>query len=202
MTTFRELFNVILTADKEVSRKAAREVRKFLYSVKDAGQYEDIPQMIKNAPEEYAKIAEDFRRENFVMAISVLYFLHNVESLPDFLFPWLYYLLYSPNGNIRYAAVRMFEHEISGLTCHIRCPEKIIFYQGLSLEQTNRILIELFRKLNNLSVALWQPAYKKYKYIYLLPRGSYKSVQMVLACLAEYCGEEYMATMDGKIYSN
>ena len=84
---FTKLFNTILTAKKDDSRKAAREVRKFLYSSHSDGKYDDIKLIIENAPREYVNIREDWREENFVMAVSVLYFLHDRKSQPDFLFP-------------------------------------------------------------------------------------------------------------------
>ena len=96
--TFAELFDIILTENKEDSRKAARQVRKLLYSAQNGGKYEIIKSIIANAPEEYRNIIEDWRVENFVVAVSVLYFLHDKESQPDFLFPWLIYLLKNQNG--------------------------------------------------------------------------------------------------------
>ena len=110
MTTFVSLFDTILTADKAASREAAREVRKLLYSSRNGkNEYDDIKNIINSAPNKYLEIFEDWRQENFVMAISVMYFLHNNESRPDFLFPWLFHLLRRKNGYIRQAAVRMIE---------------------------------------------------------------------------------------------
>ena len=91
MKTFIEYFNIILTGDRDTSRKAAREVRKLLYSSQGGDdKYKEIKNLVNNAPDEYAKISEEWRQENFVMAISVIYFLHNRENQPDFLFPWLF----------------------------------------------------------------------------------------------------------------
>ncbi len=42
MKTFTELFNAILTADKDTSRMAAREVRKLVYSSGEGEKYECI----------------------------------------------------------------------------------------------------------------------------------------------------------------
>ena len=56
--TFTELFKVILTGDKDDSRKAAREVRKLLYSSHNGGKYDDIKKIIENAPDEHCKIKE------------------------------------------------------------------------------------------------------------------------------------------------
>ena len=140
--TFIELFDVILTGNRDESRKAAREVRKLLYSSRDSGKYADIKLIIENAPMGYVEIAEDWRAENFVMAVSVLYYLHDKESQPDFLFPWLLHLLQHKNGNIRQAAVRMMENELGPLTVHIRCPD---YKQSKSRsEQSDFILLNLF----------------------------------------------------------
>jgi hypothetical protein len=106
MTTFIKIFDTILTADKDASRKAAREVRKFLYrSHSDRNDYDDMKNIIDSAPGKYAEISEDWRQENFVIAVSVIYYLHDKENQPDFLFPWLFHLLWHKNGNIRHAAV-------------------------------------------------------------------------------------------------
>lgn len=191
MKTFIELFSIILIGDKEASRQAAREVRKLVYSSSD--QYKDIKSIIENAPAEYQKIIDDWRQENFVMAISVMYFLHGEEKQPDFLFPWLFHLIQHPNGYIRHAAVRMLQNEIGPLTVHIRCPGHEPGYFGkLTSEQSDFILHALFVNLNILSSILRKPEYKKYKYIDSLPVSPYKSVQMVLADLEDYCGEEYL----------
>lgn len=115
--TFIQLFDIILTANKDDSRKAARAVRKLLYS-SHGDQYDDIKSITENAPKEYINITEDWREENFVMAVSVLYFLHDRESQPDFLFSWLFYLLQLKNGNVRNAARRMMENELGPLTVH------------------------------------------------------------------------------------
>ena len=98
--TFTELFKTILTADEEASRKAAREVRKFLYSSQSNGKSRDYLDIIERAPDTYAKVSADWRQENFIMAVSVIYFLHNRENHPDFLFPWFFQLLRHKNGNI------------------------------------------------------------------------------------------------------
>ncbi len=196
MKTFAELFDTILTADKDSSRKAAREIRKLVYSSRDGGKYKDITSIIENAPVEYVKIVEDWRQENFVMAISVMYFLHSRENQPNFLFPWLFKLLQYENGNIRHAAVRMFGNELGPLTYHIRFPGKKSSFRELSPGLADRILFGLFANLNNLAIALWKPAYKKYKYISTLPHGPYKSVQMVLSSLEDGCGKEHMARLE------
>ena len=196
MTTFSEYFNIILTGDKEASRKAARQVSKLTYSSWGDGRekFDAIAEIVENAPKEYEKIKEDWRQENFVMAISVMYFLHNKREQPDFLFPWLFDLLQHIKGNIRYAAVRMLKNELGPLTVYIRVPDYELQYgkQGLSPKQADAILYELYFNLNKLIGDLWKPNYKRYKYIESLPSGPYKSVQMVLGTLEEYCGEDYM----------
>ncbi|MGB7293104.1 MAG: hypothetical protein WBD99_13100 [Thermodesulfobacteriota bacterium] len=194
MDTITECFETILKGGKEESRRAARRVRKLVYSssASDRGIYEQIAALVEVAPEKYARILEDWRQENFVIAISVIYFLHSKDNQPDFLFPWLFQLLEHPNGYIRHAAVKMISQEIWPLTYHIRFPgEKSSFYKLLP-EQADNILYSLFVSLNRLLSAVWQPKYKKYKYISSLPPSPYKSAQMVLAELEESCGEGYM----------
>ena len=199
MKTFFELFNAILTADKNTSRKASREVRKLLYSSHNS-QYDEILSIIKNAPKEYIKIKEDFRKNNFVMAVSVMYFLHDKEDCPDFLFPWIFDLLQHKNGNIRFAAVRILEHELGPLTYHIRFPNEKSNNHELSPEQANNILYSLFINLHNLATHLWETSYKRFKYIFSLPTGPYKSVQMILAQLDEYCDDNFMSRCKSNIF--
>ena len=190
MKTFTELFNTILTADEETSRQAAREVRKLVYSSGEGdNKYELIVSIIENASVEYKKIIEEWRQENFVMAISVMYFLHNRENQPDFLFPWLFQLLQHKNGNIRHAAVRMIEHELGSLTYHIRFPGEKISRGELSSEQADQIIFGLRTNLNNLMASSWKDSYKKFKYIDNLPSGTYKSIQLILSVLDDYCSE-------------
>src|SRR3989338_215427 len=169
MKTFTELFNTILTADEETSRQAAREVRKLVYTTLFRSKYKCIASIIENAPAEYVKIIEGWRQENFVMTISVMYFLHNRENQPDFLFPWLFQLLQHKNGNIRHSAVRMIEHELGSLTYHIRFPGEKISHRELSPEQADRIILGLRTNLNNLMARSWKDSYRKFKYINNLP---------------------------------
>lgn len=190
--TFTELFKIILTADKEESRKAAREVRKLVYSSGEGSKYEIMASIIDNAPVEYGKIQENWRQENFTIAISVMYFLHRKENQPDFLFPWLFKLLKHENGHIRHAAVRMFENELGPLTYHIRFPNSRSGMLNLSRKRADFILFELYINLNNLMADFWKPEYKRYKYISSLPTGVYKSIQLILTRLEEYCGREYL----------
>ena len=200
MNTIKECFDTILRGDKEKSRLAARGVRKLVYSSSASGRekYEEIAALVRTAPENYLCISEDWRQENFVMAISVIYFLHDRENQPDFLFPWLFQLLQHSNGYIRHAAVKMISHEIGPLTVHIRFPgDKSILGDRLKPEQAYNILHSLFVSLNGLLTALWQPKYKIYKYIDSLPPSPYKSVQMVLAELDESCGKKYIDHLVG-----
>jgi len=190
MPTIAGLFKIILTGDKEVSRKSAREVRKLLHSSGDSGKYDDIKRIVENAPEEYANIKEEWRKENFVVAVSVLYFLHGKESDPDFLFPWIFELFLHQNGNIRYAALRMLENELGPLTVHIRCPGNE-YGKRLVPGQADFILLNLFSSLHQLAIDSWKPVYRRYKYISSLPTGSYKTVQMALSTMEEDCGKEY-----------
>jgi len=188
--TFIELFDIILNENKDNSRKAARAVRKLLYSSNDGGKYSDIKLIIEEAPEKYTNIKEDWREENFVMAVSVLYYLHDRESQPDFLFPWLFYLLKHQNGNIRHASARMLENELGPLTVHIRCLD---YKQNKSKsEQSDFILLNLFIGLNKLLTDVWKPKYEKYKYISSLPTSPYKTIQMLLSSMEDDCGKMYM----------
>ncbi len=199
MRTFTKLFNSILTADKETSRKAAREVREAVYGSNDRGGYEIIKSIINDAPAEYEKIMEDWRRENFVMAISVMYFLHDKENKPDFLFPWLLRLLQHERGNIRHAAVRMIGNELGPLTVHLRVPNWKSTHPGYSTEKADHILFELYVNLNKMMSDLWKPSYKRYRYISSLPASPYKSVQKLLAELEEDCGKKYIADLIKRI---
>ncbi|MDP4007637.1 MAG: hypothetical protein Q8P68_00415 [Candidatus Peregrinibacteria bacterium] len=195
--TFTELFDVILNGDKEESRKAARGVRKLLHDSKSGGQYHEIQSIIENAPNEYVNIIEDWRMENFVVAVSVLYFLHGREQQPDFLFPWFLYLLKNQNGNIRNAARRMMENELGPLTFHIRCPE--YEHSKSKSEKSNYILLSLYVSLNELLGYMWEPKYKRYKYVDSLPTGSYKTIQLILFRMHESCGEIYMEQLKSKL---
>jgi len=186
--TFTELFKIILISDKYRSRKAAREIRKLVYGSRAGGEYKSI---IENAPAEYIKITEDWRQENFVVAISVMYFLHNRENQPDFLFHWLFQLLQHENGNIRHSAVRMIKHELGPLTYYIRFPGKTSSLRELLPERADHILFGLRTNLNNLAVGSWKSSYKKFKYIDDLPSGTYKSVQLVLSILDDYSSDIY-----------
>jgi len=189
MNTITQCFKIILNGNKEASRKAARQVRKLLYSgVSDKAKFKEIKRLVSKAPEEYKKISESWRQENFVVAVSVIYYLHDKEQKPDFLFPWLFNLLQHPNGNIRHASVRMFSNELGPLTVHLRFPKEADrFKNKAAQEQANVILCELHANLIALLNDLWEPKYKRYKYINSLPTSPYKSVQMALANIDELC---------------
>jgi hypothetical protein len=185
--TFAELFKTILTADKDESRKAAREVRKKVYSADDGNKYEMIASIVATAPEGYKKIVEDWRQENFVIAVSVMSFLGTKRNQPDFLFPWLFQLIQHQNGNIRHAALRMFEIALGPLTCHIRFPGKESSSSEILSEQADEILFAFHTTINDLMTKYWKPEYKRYKYISSLPTGVYKSLQLVLNRLDDLC---------------
>lgn len=194
---FSVLFKIILIGDKKSSRKAARLVRRLVYSNSSRKDYEELARTVENAPETYQKIKEDFRQENFVIAISVMYFLHNKRDKPDFLFPWLLELIQHKNGYIRHAAVRMLENELGPLTYHIRCADYAPNHYGVAARQADQIIFTLFVNLSNLAANLREPKYKKYKYINSLPASPYKSIQMVLSHICDDCGEEYLRHFNG-----
>ena len=193
MKTISELFKTILNGDREASRVAARAVRKATYS-SGGGKYEDIKAIINGASEEYRNITEEFRQENFVMSVSVMYFLHDREQEPDFLFPWLFHLLKHKNGNIRHCAVKMIWHELGPLTVHIRFPGERSGSRKLSPQQSNIILRDLYIGLEMMAGEFYKPAYKKCKYIDTLPSGTYKSIQMILVRMSEDCGDKVLET--------
>ena len=124
--------------------------------------------------------------------MSCIYFLHDRANQPDFLFPLLFQLLQHLNGYIRYAAVKMISHEIGSLTYHLRFPGEKSSFHEFTQEDADMILHSLFASLNGLLSVLWQPKYKRYKYIDSLPVSPYKSVQMILAELEESCGQKYI----------
>ncbi|OGY30749.1 MAG: hypothetical protein A2805_01810 [Candidatus Andersenbacteria bacterium RIFCSPHIGHO2_01_FULL_46_36] len=193
MQTFPSLFKIILEGDKESSRNAARGVRKLLYSSKGGKEkYDEIQKVATNADEIYRDIQEEWRQENFVTAISVMYFLHNREGEQDFLFPWLFYLLQHNNGNIRQSAVRMFKNELGPLTVHIRCPENSFSSNKIINKKRDQILCNMYEELMYLAHKFYKPIYRKYKYIASIPTGQYKSIQLVLAELEDDCGEKYI----------
>ena len=194
MPRIKKSFEIILGGDKEKSHIAARQIRKILHSSKsDKDSYDDIKNIIKGAFGEYYKIREDWRQENFVMALSVIYFLRDKNNLPDFLFPWFLQLLQHHNGYIRQAAVRMIVNEFGLLTVHIRFPnDKRFLKEIFNPKEADKILFSLFVNLYNLLITLWIPKYKKYKYVNLLPASPYKSVLMVLVEMEYMCGKEHL----------
>lgn len=196
MNTIKECFVIILRGDENESRRAARRVRELVYSSGVNDKYENIENLVKNAPAAYEKISEDWRRENFVVAISVIYFLHDKEAGPNFLFPWLFQLLLHSNGVIRYASVPMLSHELGPLTVYIRIPDfKPNGLTNLKPKQADAILFSLFMDLNKLLESVWKPEYKKHKYVSSLPAGPHKSVQMVMTRIEQLCGAEYMGKL-------
>ncbi len=192
MQSFNDLFKIILKGDRQSSREAARSVRKLLYSPKSGKEeFVEIKKIINSADRVYENIKEEWRQENFVIAVSVVYFLHDMESEQDFLFPWLFYLIQHDNGNIRQSAVRMFRNELGPLTVHIRCPKNSFSSNKILNEKRDRILSDMYKELHFLLSKFYKPLYKKYKYVSSMPTGQYKSLQLVLGELEFDCGEEY-----------
>jgi len=205
MNTIRDCFNIILSGNKKESHLAARQVRKLLYNSgsNSRSRFKDIENQINRAPADYADITEEWRQENFIMAISVIYFLRSKEKEFDFFFPWFFKLLLHSNGNIRYAAVRMITTDLGPLTVYIRVSNfKSTEIKGLSKERSDEILFFLFIGLNYLLAKTWKPAYEKYDYVDSLPTSPYKSVQMVMARMYEFCGDRYMEKLVQKYKQN
>lgn len=193
-----ELFKTILTANKILSRKAARDVRKMVNVVGEGDEYEMVSLIVAMAPEGYKQIKEDWRQENFVMAISSMYPLGRKNKQPDFLFPWLFELMQHKNGNIRQAAIRMFEVELESLTQHIHFLDKESNILEVSYQEVDDILFSLYVSINDLMADHWKPEYKRYKYISSLPVGVYKSFQLLLCTLEELCGKEYLEQLQAR----
>jgi len=162
-------------------------------------KFRDIKDIVNSAPGNYTIITEDWRQENFVLAVSVIYYLHDKEAQPDFLFPWLLPLLKHPRGNLRYAAAKMIMNELGPLTVHIRFPGKKSYTKDLAPEKADAILRSLFISLNNLLGIMHERKYNRYKYVDSLPASPYKSVQMVMAEMEDLCGREYMMLWQGNI---
>lgn len=200
LNTIKECFDVILDGDKENSRLAARRVRKLLYNSRSSkNEFKDIKNIVDSAHGNYAMISEGWRQVNFVLAISVIYYLHGRENQPDLLFPWFFQLLHHTNGIIRYAVVKMISQELGPLTVHIRFPgDRSIIGDKLKPEKADAILYVLFVNINNLLAFLWKLKYKKYKYIDSLPASPYKSVQMIMAEMENDCGLEYIEKLKDK----
>lgn len=198
MDSIKSLFKVILDGDRKASTAAAREVRKFLYSSRGENQkYKDIVNELSKVQENYEQIVETWRLENYVVAISVIYFLRDKKSRPDFLFSWFYKLLLHENGLIRYAAVRMFGTEFGPLTVHVRFPDRIKFVSNYNeIIRNDSIILDVYNKLFDLSESLLKPLHKRYKYLDSLPVGPYKSVQMVIANLLDLCDEDYIINLE------
>ena len=186
MENIKKTINTILTADKEHARIATGKVRKLVYASNKAN-IKEITSAITEAPATYSKITDPVRQEYFVRAISVMYFLHDKEDTPDFLFPWLFELLQHSNGNIRQSAVRMIGFEFGSLTFHIRFPGEKRVFSNLSAEYADRVLHTLRLNLESISQQTYKPAYKRFKYIDSLPSSVHKSVQYLLCDLDDMC---------------
>lgn len=177
-----------------------RDVKKLVYSSSgEKDKYKQIKEIVEKSPKTYETIREEWRQENYVIAISVIYFLHRKESQPDFLFPWLLELLQHNNGYIRYATIRMFENEFGPLTVHIRYPGREV-PTIISSAKADSILFALYRNLRSLIAQFWKLEYKKYTYVSSLPVGVYKSIQLLLSCLEDLCGEDYLYHLEKKFY--
>lgn len=74
MNTIKECFEEVLRGNRDESRRAARRVGKLVFSSGVNDKYKDIENLVENAPVAYEKISEDWRRENFTAAVSVIYF--------------------------------------------------------------------------------------------------------------------------------
>ena len=199
MITIKQCFIIILTGNEKDSREAKKKVRKVLYSSGEnkRGEFEDIVKEIENASTTYQNINEDWRKQNFVGAITTIYYLHDKEIERDFLFPWLLMLLDSDDGIIRYSAVKMISTELGPLTTHLRCPEYGQTQE--KIEIYNEILEFLFANLYFLARNFWDPKYKKYKYVDKLPSCKLKSVEMLLTQMRDNCGDEYMEKLERKL---
>jgi hypothetical protein len=83
----------------------------------------------------------------------------------------------------------MIEHELGPLTYHMRFPGEKSSLHKFSPKQANQIIFGLRANLNNLMASSWKNSYKKFKYIDRLPSGTYKSIQLILSVLDDYCSE-------------
>ena len=197
MNNLIECFNIILNGEKETSKLATKSVRKLIYTVNNRDDDQAILKIVNNAPFEYAKIQEDWRQENFVKALSVIDHIYTKEKNYDILLPWMFQLLQHENGNIRFSVVKIFEFDIAYLSYHLRCEKEE--KDKLKSEDADKVLHNLFLNLDHLITSLWKPIYDKYQYIDLMPASPYKSVQMVISVLIDFCGEDYF---DDDIPSN
>jgi hypothetical protein len=200
--SYKKLFQIILKAEKEKSRQASKDVRKKMYKTNDdKPSFDEISNLIKEAPKTFDSIKENWRKENFVKAISVIYFLRDLTEEPDHFFPWFFTLLENESGIIRQATVRMINIELGPLTVHIRCPESKHWSRKFSVETADLILRGLFICLYKLLHKYWKKSYENHKYINTLPPSPYKSVQIILRDMEYLCGEKYLKQVEEKIYN-
>ena len=202
MNTIKECFYIILNGQKEDSRLATKQITKILYSAtaiesRAKQKHKDIDEVLKNPANKYAEIKEEWRQENFVRGISVIYFLRDEEVEIDYLFPWLFQLLQHSNGNIRQSAVRIICHELAPLTVYIRIPNYTDTYshKKIAPEKCDQILFSLYTNLQKLAEIFYHSRYEKYKYIESLPVGPYKSIELILAEMEDLVGRKYMDHM-------
>lgn len=183
----KECFKIILEGERAASKNASRKTHKIISMMKRP-DYDYLVEMVMDSPHQYMSISEGWRQENFVMAISSTFFLAD-EAQHGHLFPWLFQLLQHDNGNIRYAAVRMFETCFGPMTYHIRFPDDPEQYKDYRMDNT--LLKELFMSLHGLLSVYWDARYEQYEYINSLPSSQYKSIQMALVTLEDMCGEGF-----------
>jgi hypothetical protein len=198
--TTKECFDIILKGNKKDSHVARLSLRKIVYSNYKTSEYKVIVRIVKDALRIYEKIDEEWRQENFIVALSTIYFLRDYKKYPpDHLFPLFLGLLQHSNGNIRYATVRMLRDEIIFLSIYLRLPEEEKKGDRQRKLEFDHILYWLYVGLIRLSdvIETWKKVdYEKYKYIDEIPSSSYKSVQMVIANMIEFCGEENIEAMN------
>jgi hypothetical protein len=197
MYNIKQIFEEIINGDKKKSTEACRGLRKFVYSRQgEKNKYDGIQKIIDNAPETYKNLLNEWQQENFVLGISIIYFLRETKNKVDYLFDWLYKLLEHSNGIIRYSAIKMLEHDLGSLTVHTRHPGHTS--DEVKPKKAEEILFLMFNTLNHLSNKYFLPKYKKFKYVQSLPASSYKSIQMVLGTLDDYCGDKFFTKIVSK----
>jgi hypothetical protein len=176
--TIKEAIEIILHGNELEAKKVSKTMRKLVY-FGDSGKYEEIKEVIEDVLKVYPTIQEEWRREIYISAISIMYFLHDkYDKKPDYFFPLLLSLLENPNGTIRYCAYKMLVHDLGPLTVHLRIPD----YEKSELDKyiAISILSKLHKDLMILHDKYFDKKYKKYKYVQDLPASTYKTVEMAL----------------------
>src|SRR3989338_1321223 len=99
-------------------------------------------------------------------------------------------LIYSSRDGGKYKDIAsIIENALGALTYHIRFPGEKSSLHKFSSKQADQIIFGLRTNLNNLMASSWKNSYKKFKYIDRLPSGTYKSIQLILSVLDDYCSE-------------